>query len=331
MFIDKSSIGNTVIQSNTTLTFQCLKLCFLVAENAGSFGNVQVLDIGLHPKFLETVSSPYQLISQSTIQQIYRPRKAFSHKGSFGHALIIAGNKGKMGAALMAAQACLRTGAGLTTVNVPEEFLNTVHAYLPEVMCQTREEGLGFDRISAVGIGPGLGTERDAEDLLHQTLLQLEHAIVIDADALNVLSDHKSWLKQIPESSILTPHPKEFERLFGNAENDFERISMAFQNSAENNFIIILKGRYSFIATNGEGFFNTTGNAGLAKGGSGDILTGIITALLAQKYSPLEATLLGVYIHGLAADIALEKQSMESLIASDVIKYLGRAFRTLYN
>jgi ADP-dependent NAD(P)H-hydrate dehydratase / NAD(P)H-hydrate epimerase len=329
MYIDKSSKDNAVIKATVTLTFQCLKLCFLVAENDTYCGKVYVLDIGLLPQFLETLSSSFQLVEPSIIRQIYKPRKPFSHKGNFGHALIIAGNKGKMGAALMATHACLRTGAGLTSVNVPEDFLNAVHAYLPEAMCQVREEGLNFEKINAAGIGPGLGTEREAEDLVHQTLLQFEQAIVIDADALNIISDHKSWVKQIQEDSILTPHPKEFERLFGKAENDFERISMSVQQSAENNFIIILKGRYTLIAKNGEAFFNTTGNPGLAKGGSGDILTGIITSLLAQKYEPLHAALLGVYIHGLAADLALEQQSAESMTATDVLKYLGPAFSSL--
>jgi len=329
MFIDKSSKGNAVIKAKTTLTFQCLKMCFLVAENEELSGHVQVLDIGLLPEFLETQSSSFQLLSSSIIQHIYKPRKGFSHKGNFGHALIIAGSKGKMGAALMTTHACIRAGAGLTTVNVSEDFLNVVHAYLPEAMCHVREEGLNFDRINAAGIGPGLGLERDAEDLVHQTLLQFDHPVVIDADALNILSGHKTWLKQIHKHSILTPHPKEFERLFGKANNDFDRINIAIEQSSEHNLIIVLKGRYTFIAKKGEGFFNITGNAGLAKGGSGDILTGIITALLAQEYSPLDAALLGVYIHGLAADLALQQQSMESMMASDVLQFLGAAFSRL--
>jgi NAD(P)H-hydrate epimerase len=304
-------------------------MCFLVAENEAYTGNVHVLDIGLLPAFPSTVSSNFQLLSSSVIKNIYRPRKGFSHKGDFGHALIIAGNKGKMGAALMATHACLRTGAGLTTVNVPEDFLHVVHTSLPEAMCDIREEGLNFEKINAVGVGPGLGIEREAEDLVHQTLLQFESPIVIDADALNIISDHKSWLKQVPDGSILTPHPKEFERVFGKTDNDFEKINAALKLSAEDKFIIVLKGRYTLIANDGHGYFNITGNPGLAKGGSGDILTGIITALLAQHYEPLQAALLGVYVHGLAADLALEQQSMESLMASDVLRYIGAAFNSL--
>ncbi len=329
MFIDKSSIGNAVIKADVTLTFQCYKLCFLVAENAEFTGNLKILDISLHADFLHAINTTYQLISKATIQQIYKPRKPFSHKGSFGHALIIAGNTGKMGAALMATHACLRTGAGLTSVNVPEKFLNAVHAQLPEAMCSLRNEDLNFEKINAVGIGPGLGTEKDAHDVIEKTLKRFTQSMVIDADALNILSKNKAWLNQLPAEAILTPHPKEFERLFGEAKNDFERMEMALQQSTKYNCIIILKGRYTLIAKKGEGWFNTTGNAGLAKGGSGDVLTGIITALLAQKYEPLRAAMFGVYLHGLAADFALQIQSMESMLASDVVDNLSAAFNSL--
>jgi hydroxyethylthiazole kinase-like uncharacterized protein yjeF len=329
MFIDKSSIGNPIIKADVTLTFQCYKLCFLVAENAEQVGNLEVLNIGLDPAFLITIETKYQLISKDYIHQIYKPRKPFSHKGTYGHALIIAGNKGKVGAALMATHACLRAGAGLTTLNIPEEFLSAVHIQLPEAMCNLRQDELNFEKIDVIGIGPGLGTENDAEQLVEKTLHQFKQSLVIDADALNILSKHADWMQQLPAETILTPHPKEFERLFGKAENDFERMNYALQQSAKHNCVIVLKGRYTFITKNGEGWFNTTGNAGLAKGGSGDILTGIITALLAQKYQSLQAALLGVYLHGLAADLALQTQSQESMLASDVVNYLGAAFNSL--
>jgi len=329
MFIDKSSADNIVIKADVTLTFQCYKLCFLVAENALYTGELVLLDIGLHPSFEDSVESNYQLITKASVKQIYKPRKPFSHKGTYGHALIIAGNTGKMGAALMSAHACLRAGAGLTTVNVPETFLSTVHSFLPEAMCTLREKGLSFEKINALGIGPGLGTEEDAKKLVSQTLEQFKGAMVIDADALNIISENKALLKKLNAAFVLSPHPKEFERLFGKSENDFTRIETALQQSAENNCTIILKGRYTLIANNGKGWFNTTGNAGLAKGGSGDTLTGIITALLAQQYTPLQAALLGVYVHGMAADICLETQSPESMLARDVVEQLGAAFNNL--
>ena len=329
MFIDKSSQGNAIIKANTTLTFQCLKLCFLVAENAEYNGKVNVLDIGLHPQFLENISSSLQMIEQADVQKIYKPRKPFSHKGTYGHALIIAGNKGKIGAALLAANACIRTGAGLTTINIPETYFNVAHTYLPEAMCEAREDSSDFEKINAVGIGPGLGTKPNTIELLQKVLHEFKSPIVIDADALNIISQSKYLLNEIKENSILTPHPKEFERLFGEAKNDFERINTALERSVKSNFIVVLKGRYTLIAYKGKGWFNVTGNAGLAKGGSGDILTGIITALLAQKYEPLQAAILGVYMHGLAAEFALEKQSLESMTATDVVNHLGIAFNNL--
>jgi len=329
MFIDKSSRGNPVIKAGVTLTFQCYKLCFLVAENADYTGEVKILDIGLLADFPQTVESIYQLSTKEIIQNIYKPREPFSHKGSYGHALIIAGNTGKMGAALMATHACLRTGAGLTTVNVPEKFLNAVHGYLLEAMCSLREHELDLEKITSIGIGPGLSTEKEAQNLMRKVLQQHTKPIIIDADALNIISQNLECLEQLPRETILTPHPKEFERLFGKAENDFERMEAALKQSSKYNCIIVLKGTYTLIAGKGKGWFNTTGNAGLAKGGSGDILTGIITALLAQKYEPFNAALFGVYLHGLAADICLEKQSEESMLASDVIENLGAAFNSL--
>lgn len=329
MFIDKSSESNAVIKAQTTLTFQCLKLCFLMAENAEYFGKVKVLNIGLHTQFLETVSTPLEITEHPDIQKIHKPRKPFSNKGTYGHALILAGNKGKMGAALMCSHACIRAGAGLTTLNVPETFFNIVHTSLPEAMCQAREESFDIEKINAVCIGPGLGTKPATTELLQKVLQQFKSPLVIDADALNIISQNKYLLSEIKPDSILTPHPKEFERLFGEAQNDFDRINMALERSVKNDVIIVLKGQYTLIAQKGKGWFNTTGNAGLAKGGSGDILTGIITALIAQKYEPLEAALLGVYIHGLAADITLENQSMESMTATDVVNNLGAAFKSL--
>jgi len=329
MFIDKSSANNAVIKADITLTFQCYKLCFLVAENAEYIGSLKILDIGLLPEFLNTVESNYQIVTKKIIQDIYIPRKPFSHKGTYGHALIIAGNTGKMGAALMATHACLRTGAGLTTVNVPSKFLNAVHTSLPEAICNLREDDLDFEKINAVAIGPGLGTKDDAKNIVEKTLQQFKQAMVIDADALNIISENKNLFLQLNAAKILTPHPKEFERLFGKAENNFERIESALLQSKKYNCVIVLKGAFTLIACNGEGWFNTTGNAGLAKGGSGDILTGIIAALLAQKYQPLQAALLGVYLHGFAADITLEKQSEESMLASDVVENLGTAFNNL--
>ena len=329
MSIDKSSKGNTIIRSTHTLTFQSLKLCFLVAENADHFGAVHVLDIGLHPQFLERTYAVFEMISKQTIVENIKLRKDFSHKGNYGHALLIAGNKGKMGAALLAAKACLRTGAGLVTANILQEDQSSINTFLPEAMTLNRALKNSYDNYSAIGIGPGLGIKNDAQKLVLEVLQLYKKPMVIDADALNIISENKKLVELIPEGSVITPHPKEFERLVGECENDFDRLNKAIELSTQYPLIVILKGHYTLIAVNGKGYFNNTGNAGLAKGGSGDVLTGMITSLLAQKYQPLHAALIGVYLHGLAADLALENQSIESLLATDVIAAIGKAFNYL--
>jgi NAD(P)H-hydrate epimerase len=327
MFIDKSSKGNAVIKATYTLTFQSLKLCFLVAGNATFFGEVHVLDIGLLPEFIDKVNCS-ELVTLRTIKSIYKKRNIFSHKGNYGHALIIAGNKGKMGAAIMAAKACLRSGAGLTTLNTPEIFLQTVHTAIPEAMCLLRQEENEYSKFTSIGIGPGIGTDESSAELVLQALENFSKPMVIDADALNIISQHKDWLEKIPEGSIITPHPKEFERLFGKTNDDFEKINCALEMSKKFPFVIVLKGHYTLIASKGEARFNSTGNAGLAKGGSGDVLTGILTALLSQ-YDPLQAALLGVYLHGLAADITSQTIAVEAMIADDIIDHISDAFLEL--
>ena len=330
MSIDKSSKGNNIIKAVHTLTFQSLKLCFLMAENAGYFGQVHLLNIQLLPQFLQTVSSVFEITDLPTIKEILRPRNPFAHKGNFGHALLIAGNTHSTGAAIMATGAALRTGVGLLTVNVPEKNFNALYATYPEAMLMSREEELAnLQKFNAIGIGCGLGTNDDSKKILNDVLNAFSKPMVIDADALNIISAEKNLLSKIPANSILTPHPKEFERLFGTCENDFERINKAVELSTQHNFTIVLKGHYTLVAHNGKGYFNTTGNAGLAKGGSGDTLTGMILALLAQGYHALHASVVGVYLHGLSADLSLENQSPESLLATDVINNIGKAFNYL--
>jgi len=329
MSIDKSSRTNAIIIATHTLTFQSLKLCFLVAENAAYFGQVHILNIDLDPKFLEQTYTVFELVSKDKIVSCIKPRDTFAHKGNYGHALLIAGNKGKMGAALLAAKACLRTGAGLLTVNIPEKDQSVINTFLPEAMTINRGQENAFRSFASIGIGPGLGMAADAQQLLGQVLENYKKPIVIDADALNILAENKDWLPRIPAGSILTPHPKEFERLFGSCENEFDSLNKAIELSQRYPLIIVLKGHHTLIAANGKGYLNNTGNAGLAKGGSGDVLTGMITALIAQNYQPLQAALIGVFLHGLAADLALENQSVESLLATDLIHVIGKTYNFL--
>ena len=345
LFVDHSSKNNEVIHARHTLSFQCYKPAFMMAENAAYMGEVHILDIGLHAGYLKITPSSYQLIDAPLVRSIIQPRSPFSHKGDYGHAAIIAGSHGMMGAAVLCARACLRSGVGKLTCHIPAIGYAIMQVSAPEAM--SKVEGFGFDyaqdsaqgyiksvddleQYNAVGIGPGLGKYASHTALLQSVFEQNRHPMVIDADALNVLSEEKTLLGKIPAGSVLTPHPKEFERLFGKTVNEFERIKTALQKAAEYQVHIIVKGRYTFIASpDGAGYFNSTGNAGMATGGTGDVLTGIITGLLAQKYAPLHAAIAGVYLHGLAGDLAAAYTSQPSLIASDIIEFLGQAYQAI--
>lgn len=267
-------------------------------------------------------------IDKALIKSIYKKRNENSHKGNYGHALLIAGSKNKMGAALIASKACLRSGTGLLTVSIPEEEKNSLNTFLPEAMLSFRDNLIDLSLFDGIGIGPGLEQNESAQKLVYSVFLKAK-ALVIDADALNILAQNQDWFSQLPKNSVLTPHPKEFDRLFGNHDSEEERRSTATTKAKEFNCIIVLKGHKTFITNGIDSFENTTGNSGLAKGGSGDALTGMITAFLAQKHTALEACILGVYLHGLAADITLESQSKESMLITDVIENIGHAFQKI--
>jgi ADP-dependent NAD(P)H-hydrate dehydratase / NAD(P)H-hydrate epimerase len=334
LFVDRSSKANTIIRANHTLSFQCYKPAFLFAENEEWTGKMHILDIGLHEGFYQSVSTRFELLDDEMIHSIHKPRKQFSHKGNFGHALLVAGSYGKIGAAVLSARACLRSGVGLLTCHIPNCGYTILQTSLPEAMVLTDFNSSFNTKIEddltkyeAVGIGPGLGKASETKMLLREILDTYRSPVVLDADALNILASQKDLLKLIPAGSILTPHPKEFERLFGETANEFDKVNLSLQKAKELNSIIIVKGHHSFIATpDGKGFFNSTGNAGMATAGSGDVLTGILTGLLAQGYSTVETSILGVYLHGLAGDMAARELSMESMIAGDIIAHLGKAF-----
>lgn len=269
------------------------------------------------------------LLSGRYIASLIRPRDPKSHKGNHGHALLIAGNKGRMGAALLAARACLRTGVGLLTVNVPEGERLVMQASLPEAMLMLREEGGDLSKFSSIGIGPALGLETQQMQLLENIFDVFHKPIVLDADALTLLAQHKSYWPVIPAGSVLTPHPAEFDRMFGSFASHYQRVQKAISISLEYPWIIVLKDHRTIIAFNGNVYTNSTGNAGLAKGGSGDVLTGMVLSFLTQGYEPADAACMAVFLHGLAADIAIGEQAMESLLASDVIENIGKAFRQI--
>jgi len=337
MSVDHSSKGNPIVKADHTLSFQCYKPAFMVAENAFFIGEVVILDIGLLPGYLSTVEVDSALIDFEMIRSIYKPRNRFAHKGNFGHALMIAGSYGKIGAAVLSSKACLRSGAGLLTSFIPKCGYEILQISLPEAMVLTDENEkilaqlpADIEKYSVIGIGPGIGTADETQKLITFLIRRCKKPLIIDADGLNCLSMQKEWLHQLPPHSILTPHPKEFDRLFGKHQNDFDRIEAAAQRAKDLNIVIVLKSHHTLIATpSGNLFFNSTGNAGMATGGSGDVLTGIISALVAQNYSSEHAAILGVYLHGLAGDFAANALSQESMIASDIITFLSQAFLQL--
>jgi hydroxyethylthiazole kinase-like uncharacterized protein yjeF len=335
LFVDKNSVGNTIIRATYTLTFQNQKLAFLMPENESFVGKVTLLNIGLSKEFEEKEKVQFEFIDKNLIERIYTPRKVFSNKGNFGYACLLCGSYGMMGAAILSTRACLRSGVGKLTCYICEAGYNILQTSVPEAMCKVFGDKFlkgakDFKDFDVIGIGPGIGKYESHKKLLTDLFTNFKKPLVIDADALNILSENRSLYKLIPANSILTPHPKEFERLFGKTNSDFERINLALSKAKELNIFIVLKGHHTFIASpDGNGFFNSTGNAGMATAGAGDVLTGIITGLLSQKYSPLNACIFGVYLHGLSGDIAAKNISEEALIANDIIENLGNAFKEI--
>lgn len=334
---DASSPDMPAIMAQHTLSFEFYKLAFMLPENAAYVGEVHILPIGLHPDYIKNTTSRYQVTDMALMKSIYKPRLPFSHKGTYGHALLVAGSMGKMGAAVLSARACLRGGVGLLTCHVPRCGYEIIQISAPEAMCITDEQQdhsttfhNGLESYKTIGIGPGIGTTASTALSLEKLLQQYKQPIVIDADALNIIATHPALLPLIPKGSLLTPHPKEFERLFGKAVNDIARLNLLSQKAAELQLCILLKGRYTAMAfPDGTISFNVTGNPGMATGGSGDVLTGILTSLVAQGYTPQNAMLLGVYIHGLSGDYAAAANSQEALVAEDLATYLGKAFLSL--
>lgn len=327
------NIPENIVKANFTLTFQFPKISFLFSENEIFTGKWEVLPIGLHPGAIENVPSEIFWVQKEDIQKLILPRRKFAHKGTFGHALLIAGSFGKMGAAVLASKACLRAGVGLLTSHVPRLGFSVIQTAVPEAMVSVDQHDSIFTEFpalspfSAVGVGPGLDRKTNTRRALCELLEKSGAPLVIDADALNILSENKQWLEKLPQNSILTPHPGEFKRLAGEAANSFENMQKQLRFAKEFNVIVVLKGAFTAVATpEGKLYFNSTGNPGMATAGSGDVLTGIILGLIAQGYTPENAALAGVYLHGLAGDLAAKQLSEYSLVAGDIIGFLGKAF-----
>ncbi|MEM6515193.1 MAG: NAD(P)H-hydrate dehydratase [Bacteroidota bacterium] len=327
---------NGVVWANFTLSFQSPKLIFFLPSTAKFCGQWEVLDIGIDQDYLVNTKTEFELIGKNEVLPIYKPREKFSHKGNYGHSLIIGGSYGKIGAALLACKSALKIGAGLVTAFIPKCGYHILQSVLPEAMVLTDEADNEITNINfqieptVIGIGMGMGTSDKSEDALKNFLSSNNVPLVLDADALNMISRDKSILENLSPQSVLTPHPKELERLVGSWRDDFEKLEKAKTLSVKYDLIIVIKGANTITVYKNKSFINTTGNPGLATAGTGDVLAGAITGLISQGYDSLSAAKFGVYLHGKSADIAIEKTGYQSLMASDGINGFGPAFLDLF-
>lgn len=324
-----------IIEATETITFQRPLPALLFEEHAAYAGNMTVLDIGLHPGYLGQIETELQYLTQEEADHWIPRRKRFGHKNSFGHVQIMAGSKGKMGAAILSASAAMHAGAGLITASIPACGYEIFQIAIPEAMCISDEgtDALSgaqiIDRATVLAMGPGLGTSPETALLVERILRDCRIPLVCDADALNLIA-RSELVSRIPKGSVLTPHPGEFDRLFGYHKNHLERYQMLRKKSAELGIHIVLKGAYTCVATaQGETWINFSGNAGMATAGSGDVLTGIIAAFMARGMEPSRAAIAGVYVHGHSGDLAASRKTNENLLASDLIELLPDAMRTI--
>lgn len=327
---------DAIIQANYTITFQAPKLVFYLPETAEYAGDIQVLDIGLDREFLNSVEPFAHLIDKEEALKLYVPRKVFSHKGDYGHSLIIGGSYGKIGSIALTATAALRTGAGLVTIYGPACGYQILQSVLPEAMVITDEgekelKNIKFDLDpNVICFGMGAGTSEETLKSYKSLLKSVKKPMVIDADGLNMLAKNKELLELLPAKSVLTPHPKELERLLGKWKDDFDKINKAKKFSGKYDVVLVMKDAKTLVIYKDEVYINNTGNPGMATAGAGDVLAGVITSLISQNYPPLKASVLGTYIHGKAGDIAAVNLSYQSMIAGDITLNIGRAFLDLF-
>lgn len=325
-----------VIKASHTLTFQAPKLSFFLPETGKFVPYFEVLEIGLDPEYLHKTEALAQIIAKPEAQQFYKQREKYAHKGDFGHTLIVAGSYGKIGAAVLATKAAYRSGSGLVTAFVPTCGYNILQSSVPEAMTVTDIDAALITNIkvdfepSAIAIGMGIGTQDETVAALYTLFSTTKSPLVLDADALNCISEHTSLLNKIPELSVLTPHPGELKRLVGDWKNDFEKLEKVKKFAKKHNVIIVVKGANTIVAVENKLYINTTGNPGMATGGSGDVLSGMIAGLLSQGYDPLIASVFGAYLHGSAGNIATQDIGFEALTASDLIEKIGPALLELF-
>lgn len=339
LFADQNSTSEKgcIIKADYTLSFESPKYSFFIAENNEYVGDWHILSIGLDKEFIKNTSVKNYMLTAASCFNFLKSRNKFAHKGNFGHGLLISGSTGKMGSTVLAAKACLKTGIGLLTTHIPFKGNQILQTSVPESMVNLDRFENYFSEVpelstyNAIAVGPGIGTQEQSQNALKLLIQNSDVPMVFDADAINIIAENKTWLGFVNPNSIFTPHLKEFERLAGKSENDFDRMELLKDFAVKNRIFVILKGAHTAIASPfGECYFNSTGNPGMATAGSGDVLTGMILSLLAQNYTAKEACILGVFLHGYAGDLAAKKVGYESLIASDIINYIGKSFKKFY-
>lgn len=329
---NRSTLAPNVVHADLTLGLQFPRLAFLLSENEGLVGKWELVDIGIKQEVIQKMNTTFQYTTLEDIKPVLKIRSLHAHKGTFGKALLVAGSPEMTGAAILSLRGALRSGAGLVYLRIPAKAIPVIQSAVPEALIQSSENPVGdLTGFAAIAIGPGIGLH-PAQMTYLKTILGLKpEALVLDADALNLIAAHRELMELLPKNAILTPHPKEFDRLTGSpSDNGFDRLEKAIVFAKEKQVHIVLKGAHTACITpEGICSFNSTGNPGMATGGSGDVLTGIIVSLLAQGYEPSDACKLGVYLHGLSGDIALQAQSFESLVAGDLADNLGMAFKRI--
>jgi hydroxyethylthiazole kinase-like uncharacterized protein yjeF len=337
LFTDRvPSNEKNVVKANHVLTFQTPKLVFFLPETGVYVNQWEVIDIGIDPEYINATEVDFELIGKNEVLPIYIPREKYSHKGTFGHALIIGGSYGKIGSVQLSSKACLITGSGLVTALVPKCGYIPFQTALPEIMILTAKNENVISEIkhdlnpTVIGIGMGLGMSSEVENAFEEFLNSNKTALVVDADGLNLLSNNNKLLDKLPPKTVLTPHPKELQRLIGEWKDDFDKLEKAKAFSLKYNCVLVIKGANTITLYEGKGYINTTGNPGMATAGSGDVLTGVITSLIAQGYDALQASIFGVYLHGKSGDIAVETTGYQSLIASSIINDIGGAYIDLF-
>lgn len=337
LFADKSVTDKAaVLKASHTLTFQTPKMAFLLPENKDFVNTWEVIDIGLDQNYMESLHPKTHYITKTDIIPLYKTRNKWDHKGTYGHSLIIGGSYGKMGAVVLASKAALKIGSGLVSAYIPKCGYSILQISVPEVIVEVDTDSVltyfNFKtNPTVIGIGPGMGTAEKTAQGFENFIKENKLPLVIDADGINLLSKNQLLLNYLPKKTILTPHPKELERLIGTWENDYEKLKKVTEFSKKHAVIVVIKGAHTVVIQDDRMYFNSTGNPALATAGSGDVLTGIITGLIAQGYEPINAAIFGVYLHGKTADIAFPKTGYETFTATTIFDYLADAILEVSN